>query len=342
MIGYSMDGTRAKESQQALRNSEERFRQMAESIHEVFWLTDSRSLELLYLSPAYEQVWQRSCDSAYSRPATILRDWIHPEDGEKTARALEPLARGEPVSEEFRILWPDGTVRWVWDQMFPIPDKTGRVYRFAGIAQDITERKHAQMELERRVSQQRAVAKLGQSALESAGLEEFLQSVTEVAANVLDVEYCKVLEFVPAGGYFQMIGAGWSGAETGRIRIPADRDSQAGYTLLSNEPVIVEDMRTETRFRVPDLLRDHGVVSGISVIIGEVQRPFGVLGAHSIRRRAFTRGRRSFPASDRQHAGGHDRLLVILATEILRVVGMHARDEITHPLWVAFPTPVQR
>jgi PAS domain S-box-containing protein len=289
MIGYSMDVTRTKESQQALRESEERFRQMAGNIHEVFWLTDSQSLQVLYLSPAYERVWRRDCRDAYARPATIFRDWIHPDERDRAALALERIRRGEPVSEEFRILWPDGTVRWVWNQAFPIRDQSGQVYRFAGIAQDITERKNAELELEVRVSQQRAVAELGQKALEGSDLGEFLQSVVSLVAAVLDVEYCKVLELVPEAGYFRMkAGVGWRPAAAGEIRVPDDRGSQAGYTLLSNRPVIVDDLRTETRFTAPDLLRDHGVVSGVSVIIGEVQRPFGILGAHSAKQRAFT------------------------------------------------------
>ena len=288
MIGYSMDVTRTKQSQEALRESEERFRQMAENIQEVFWLADSQSLQVLYLSPAYERVWRRSCESAYGKPAAIFQDWVHPDDREKGRRALENVGRGEPVSEELRIVWPDGTVRWVWDQAFPIRDKSGRVYRFAGIAQDITERKNAAMELQARVSQQRGVAELGQNALQSSDLAGLLHSAVRLVAAVLDVEYCKVLEFVPEREYFLMrAGVGWK-PSAGQISVPADRDSQAGYTLVSNKPVIVNDLRTESRFRGPELLWEHGVISGISVIIGESQRPFGILGAHSARPRTFT------------------------------------------------------
>jgi PAS domain S-box-containing protein len=103
------------------------------------------------------------------------------------------------------------------------------------------------------------------------------------------VEYCKVLELLPDGSALRLVaGVGWQEGLVGQTTVSGDRDSQAGFTLLCRDPVIVEDLRTETRFTGPALLRDHGVVSGLSVIIGEADKPFGVLGAHTARRRVFT------------------------------------------------------
>jgi PAS domain S-box-containing protein len=140
-----------------------------------------------------------------------------------------------------------------------------------------------------RARQQAAVAKLGQIALVGRDLSAMMSEAVALIAQTLDVEYCKVLELLP-GGHALLLraGVGWKEGLVGHATVDAGTDSQAGYTLLSNEPVIVEDLRTETRFSGPPLLCDHGVVSGISVIIHGKDRPFGVLGAHTTRRRTFT------------------------------------------------------
>ena len=208
---------------------------------------------------------------------------------------------------------PDGSVRWIWDRAFPVRDQAGGVYRFAGIARDITERKEAALALQARVAQQRAVAELGQRALENTGLDTLLAATVVRVAEVLNVECCKVLELLPGGeGLLLRAGVGWKEGAVGAVRVNAEHDSQAGYTLISSKPVIVTDFRTETRFREPDLLRDHGILSGISVVIGDPQHPFGVLGAHSTSARLFSEDDVHFLAGGGQsrwrhcppHAGG--------------------------------------
>ena len=108
-------------------------------------------------------------------------------------------------------------------------------------------------------------------------------------AQTLNVEYCKVLQLLPDGKAMRLqAGVGWKEGLVGHALVNAGMDSQAGYTLLSKRPVVVEDLRAETRFRGPPLLHEHGVISGMSVIIHSAGRPFGVIGAHTTRRRTFT------------------------------------------------------
>jgi PAS domain S-box-containing protein len=129
-----------REAEEALRQSEERFRQLAENITEVFWMCSLGMREMLYISPGYEKIWGRSCKSLYERPTAWL-DAIHPEDRGR----IEKAARTYPVSgrydEEYRIVRPDGAHRWIHDRAFPIKDAAGRLYRITGIAEDITDRK---------------------------------------------------------------------------------------------------------------------------------------------------------------------------------------------------------
>jgi PAS domain S-box-containing protein len=147
-VGTVMDITQRRQAEEALRESEQRFRQLAEAISEVFWMADAPLTKILYISPAYERVWGRSCQTLYEQPRSFL-EAVHPEDQRGVLDALEQHRRGEPSDIEYRVIHADGVVRWVRDRGFPVTDDTGRVYRCAGIAEDITERRRA--EEERRV-----------------------------------------------------------------------------------------------------------------------------------------------------------------------------------------------
>jgi two-component system sensor kinase FixL len=115
-----------------------------------------------------------------------------------------------------------------------------------------------------------------------------MQAVAALTAKTLNVEFCKILELLPDRKNLVLrAGVGWGSGSVGRATVSADKDSQAGYTLLSRGPVIVVDLPSEKRFNGPPLLRDHSIVSGVSVIIGPADRPFGVLGAHTASPRSF-------------------------------------------------------
>ncbi len=127
------------------RELEDRIRQITENIGEVFWLTDPKKMRMLYISPAYESIWGNSCESLLQNPQSFL-DAIHDEDRDRIIAALEKQPRGD-YDEEYRIVRPDGGVRWIRDRAFPVKDGSGRVHRVAGIAADITELKRREQEL---------------------------------------------------------------------------------------------------------------------------------------------------------------------------------------------------
>jgi PAS domain S-box-containing protein len=131
-------------AENALRESEERFRQLAETIREVFWLSSPDKSRIIYVSPGYEMIWGRTCQSLYDSP----RDWldaIHPEDRERVLQAALSEQETGIYDQEFRIVRPDGDIRWIRDRAFPVRDGTGTVYRIAGIAEDVTVRKEAEV-----------------------------------------------------------------------------------------------------------------------------------------------------------------------------------------------------
>ncbi len=123
-----------------LKESEERFRQLAENIREVFWITDAAGSELLYVSPAYTEIWGRPLADLAADPSAWI-EAVHPEDRERVNRARRARQTTAVYEETYRIVRPDGGVRWIHDRAFPVRDSRGEIYRLVGTAADITERR---------------------------------------------------------------------------------------------------------------------------------------------------------------------------------------------------------
>ncbi len=137
------DETYRRQAQEALQENEERLRQMAESIAEVFWMSSPDKRQMIYVSPAYETIWGRSCRSVYAEPVSWL-EAIHEQDRARISRAaLEKQIAGD-YDEEYRIVRGDGAVRWIRDRAFPVRNAQGEIYRIAGVAADITDYKEAE------------------------------------------------------------------------------------------------------------------------------------------------------------------------------------------------------
>ena len=154
---------------------------------------------------------------------------------------------------------------------------------------EIRQRMVAQHELATRVRQQAALAAFGQEALRGSSIQVLMERVTETVCETLDLELSKVLELLPGDQELLLrAGVGWDEGLVGCVTVGTEESSQAGFTLVSGEPVVVADLNTESRFQGPNLLLNHKVLSGMSVVIEGRGRPFGVLGAHSVQRREFS------------------------------------------------------
>jgi PAS domain S-box-containing protein len=146
----------------SLQNHEEQFRQLAEHIQEAFWLSTSDRHSIVYMSPAYETIWGRSCKSVFDNPETF-RDSIHPEDRSQVLLSYTGKCLTEGV-QEYRILRPDKSIRWIRERAFPIKDARGQIYRIAGHSEDITDRKEAEAvlhETEQKLHQSQKMEAIG-------------------------------------------------------------------------------------------------------------------------------------------------------------------------------------
>ncbi|GJQ59727.1 MAG: response regulator [Candidatus Scalindua sp. AMX11] len=158
------------------------------------------------------------------------------------------------------------------------------------IWRDVTQQKKAEKKLQLREKQQAVIANIGLFTLSTTDICKLMDEAVNQVAKTLEVEFCKILELLPNGmDLLLRNGVGWNKGLVGNATISVDTKSQAGHSLSSKTPIIVRDYRKETRFNPPKLLKDHGVVSGASVIIDDIEKPYGILGIHTTKQRIFTK-----------------------------------------------------
>jgi two-component system, LuxR family, sensor kinase FixL len=266
--------------------SEEKFRDLIEgSVPGVLIHRDHRPL---FVNQSYARIF------GYDGPEELLRqesalDHVAPRDRERLKGYAEARLhdKGVPTVYEFRGVRKDGSLIWL--------ENRGRVVYWEGAPAiqrtvvDVTDKWKAEAALMRRSSQQAVIAELGQQVLMEKDMSVFYNTAVTLVTKVLGADFGKFLELLPGGNELLLrTGVGWKPGLIGRVTVGAGQNSQAGFTLLRREPVIVNDLRQETRFKGPRLLTDHGVVSGVSVVVGDPERPFGVLAVHTKTQRAFS------------------------------------------------------
>ena len=191
-VAVLRDITRRKHAEEALRESEERFRQMASNIQEIFWMLDVEKMKALYVNRAYETITGRTCESLQEDPKSY-EEVIHPEDRVRVLSRLGESVRTGQFDEEFRITRPDGSIRWVWVHGFPVRDSAGTIRRLVGTAQDVSERKSAEEQMARNLDAAEAAR---------AEAEAFRKTSLALTENlrmdyVLDTLLRSLLELVP-------------------------------------------------------------------------------------------------------------------------------------------------
>jgi PAS domain S-box-containing protein len=281
-LGHALDtmSGRIAEDMQRLHANEERYREVVEGAGDGIFTSDEQGI-LLDVNARGCALVQRTREEILGRPVT---DFIHPDEG---AAAEEMFVRINAGASDVR----EWTMRLPGDVYVPVEVNATRLPngRLQGITREISERKKVEDGLRRVVRQQQAVAELGQRALGRVEAPELMREVAVRVADGLGAPFCQVLELAPERTWLRVRAAvGWDADLMGSIRVSAEATSQPGFTLAADRAVVVEDLRTETRFSGPGITPDHGVISGLSVVIRSSARPFGVLAVHAAERRHFT------------------------------------------------------
>ncbi|HSC03730.1 MAG TPA: EAL domain-containing protein [Solirubrobacteraceae bacterium] len=244
-----------------------------------------------YVSPQIEQILGYTPDAWCADPEMWVNR-LHPDDRDWVVDREVGLTTVDPEAGalEYRMLHRDGRVVWIRDDAVLTGAEDDEL-RWHGVLSDVTERKRVEAELERRAAQQAAVALLGEHALEGATTEDLMHEAVSSASQMLSVELAAVWELLPAEDALVLrAGIGWPESELGTLRYPAGEGSQAGYTLLTGTPVVVENWDAETRFAQPSYGKRR-TGAGLSVKIeGRSRDAFGVLVIQSMAPRSFAPG----------------------------------------------------
>jgi diguanylate cyclase (GGDEF)-like protein/PAS domain S-box-containing protein len=193
-FGLAKDITARRAAEQSLRESEEQFRQLAENIREVFFVVALDPVRFAYISNAFEEVWGISRQELYLRPTAWI-DAVHPDDRERVSNFFGQSAGGVAIDMQYRLVRPDGGLRWISERTFPVQNEKGELHRLVGIAEDITVRKqeeaalraaHQKLHVALRESEQRS--KEASKLTELVDILQSCQSVEEaygIAAGAL-------------------------------------------------------------------------------------------------------------------------------------------------------------
>jgi PAS domain S-box-containing protein len=281
------DITEQRRAEEARHAAEEKFHSIFENAVEGLFQTSAEG-RFLTANPALARMLGFASPEELIGEVTDIAKQLH-VNPERRAEFLRLLVEQDVVqSFEAQLLRRDGSTLWTALTGRTVRDPAGNLLYFEGIVEDITQRKRAEEALQTRAHQQVAVAQLGQEALETIDLRTLQQEACSLVAKTLGVEYVALWQLLPDGQDLRLLaGTGWRDGCVGQALLGTWTDSPAGYVLLSNRPVVFEDLATENRFQTPALLREHGVISGLGVTIHDTDGPFGTLCAYTTRRRSF-------------------------------------------------------
>ena len=306
----------------AVLAGEARFRELAENTEDVFYNFDSRSDHVLYVSPGYEKIWGRSCESLYADPPSYAYP-IAPEDIPLLRSSRQHARAGEPTDIEFRLLRADGQIRWIRNRSYPIMNAAGQIERTVGIARDITERKLADLQL---AATNRALQMLSRSSIAINRIDEEAILLAEVCRLAVDVggyrmawvgyardDEEKRIEPVAQAGqvadYLDVMRLSW------RDDVPGGQ-GPAGQAIRGGQPRQSSDIgKADNHFFWHEAALERGFRSAVVLPLRSEARIFGVLCLYA--------------GEIQQFAGEEVKLLQELADNLAFGIGsLRAREEI--------------
>lgn len=289
-LTYGIESLRAearrRESERGQQESDERLRQIAENISEVFWVADPVKDTLLYVSPAYADIWQRSVTDLYLHPQQWF-EALHPDDRDRMAKVAGEQQAISGYDEEYRILRPDGSLRWIRDRAFPVRDSSGSVYRIVGTAQDITDHKLAELHVK---NLNRIYAVLSQTnalIVRVRDRHELFHEACRIAvdAGQLPMAWIGVVDRAA----MKIEPVAWDGdvrdffetAPQAMTDLGAQGPGLARHAIARMQPMISNDARNDPQIVTKDQFRERGIRSVCVIPLQRGGEAVGVIALYS-------------------------------------------------------------
>lgn len=271
-------------AEQALVSSEARFRELADNIQDVFYSRDARTGRMLYISPGYERIWGRSCESLYA-DAGAFRQSVLPEDQAALARADAQTAAGHIAGVEYRILTATGQTRWIRDNAYPVFNSAGALERVVGTARDVTDRKVADLAL---ANSHRALQMLSRASIAVNRIEDETALLAEVCRVAVELggyrmAWVGYAQDDPARSVVAMAHAGHEAGYLAHVRITWHEDDAAGQgpagrAIRSGQPQQTGDISLiAEHIYWLDAALERGYRSIVCLPLRDELRSFGVL-----------------------------------------------------------------
>jgi PAS domain S-box-containing protein len=270
--------TERKQAEEQLRESEELFRQFAENLQDVIWMVDSKVERPLYINPSYERVWGLPRESLNQNRLAFMEP-VHPDDRDVVAGMLKEQREAKPATAEYRIIQPDGAIRWIRDRSFPVRNSEGEVYRIAGVAEDITAKKEAAQRLAGRVRISMLGEDVGRALTQSASLSEALNRCAEALVRHLDAAFARIwtidetgqiLELQASAGIYTNLNGTYSRVPVGHLKI--------GRIAHVRQPHLTNDLQNDSEVDNPEWVKQEGLVAFAGYPLIVEKQLLGVVG----------------------------------------------------------------